>query len=467
MNAAAVAGQSSTSVNPLDSFISAANSAVQIISSANAAESTASPTTPASTSATATPAASSSAAAAHSSGLSSKNELIVIIVSIVVGLLLIGLITGCVICCCLRRRKRRRETARIHDEEVPAWRQPLNGRNNDFEEHHGAAPSMSQQPTVPLMGTAARPSTRDHPAYRPNDDPFADPIPPSPRRYAAPNSRPGLTDGMVPGAAAYLAEEKHQNRLRKSHSQSRSTSNSNLRDSYDAGVATNHPLPTSNDENRPPTPFGLMGFGNPTGRHNKHDTVDSGYGSQSNQQDPYRSIGEPYTNRHLQNIATDHPSTALYDTHNSGSPDSFGPTQRYTTPPQVPSRSPRRQSPAFAPTSEHPEYSGDSSSSGYHGRMPQHYDSHDSTDTSGSWRTSQMGGRENLPPTPPPNAPWEERQRRWSGENRERTYERSPRQSESLPRISQSGTPRRLRFSDFEEQPLNGGYREQGVGEAM
>ena len=76
-----------------------------------------------------------------------------------------------------------------------------------------------------------------------------------------------------------------------------------------------------------------------------------------------------------------------------------------------------------------------------------------------SWRSTQM--------QPPPAAPWEDRERRYSaGSGGARRYSGSPRAS-----LSGAGTPtagRRLRFSDVDlEEPGRNVRFSQGVGEAM
>ena len=55
------------------------------------------------------------------------------------------------------------------------------------------------------MAAAAAPDMAEHPAFRnSHENPFV-PVPPAPRR-TAPNSRPGLTDGTVPGQEPFVSE---------------------------------------------------------------------------------------------------------------------------------------------------------------------------------------------------------------------------------------------------------------------
>ena len=281
---------------------------------------------------------------------------------------------------------------------------------------------MSQQPTVPLMGTAARPTTEEHPAYR-HENPFV-PVPP-PSRKTAPNARVGLTDGMVHGDPAYIPDRSPPRRLRKSISQSRSTSAVGLNDVYNDGH-TREPLPTHQGGGRPPTP---LGFGALLGE--THHTNSSHYDAR------YTGIGEPYSDQHVSHLNNANPSTDLRNSPYEAIPNHF---VAQSTP---------------SSSEQHGMYSYDSSGSG-----------NTSLD---SWRTSQMGPQV---PTPPPNAPWEDRERRWSGENRVRSYSQSPKfgvtaaPGQRLSGTSPGGNGRRLRFSDFEGQPLRGtGY--SGVGEAL
>ncbi|MCJ1407632.1 hypothetical protein MMC19_001703 [Ptychographa xylographoides] len=234
-------GISAQSTNPLNVFISLAGSAATAVQSAEAAQTTAASTSSTPSSASSTAASTSAAAAATSSaaaaaatgGLSTQTKLDIIIPVVVIGVLALLLLALCIFCCLRKRRRSRRVQTPVRDEEVTNWRRPNNpGRVYDGVDSRGQVP-MSQQPTVPLMTAAGpssnRPYTADHPAYR-HENPFV-PVPPSPRR-TAPNSRAGLTDGMVVGAPAYVDSANSNQRLHKSRSMSRSTSGVGLNDGY-------------------------------------------------------------------------------------------------------------------------------------------------------------------------------------------------------------------------------------------
>ena len=293
---------------------------------------------------------------------------------------------------------------------------------------------MSQQPTVPLMAAVGgRPSTQDHPAYR-QENPFV-PVPPLPRK-SAPNSRPGLTDGTIAGADAYVgAPRSPGGRLRKSSSRSRSSSDTGLNNSYNGYRDDRTSLPSYKEPNHSSTPFGLSGTSGPY----------NGQGPDHR----YNVIGQPYSDMHVHHLVNDKPSHALHEAPYVA-PDPIQP--RYSTPPMVPSRSPHRRN--------HISDSTYNSSS-----TPSDLTSNTSGSGSGeSWRTSQMA------PSPQrPHAPWDDREHRWSGSNREGSYSKSPRQSMSnTPRPSLNGQQKRLRFSDFEHHDVDENHRySQGVGQAM
>ena len=477
-----------TTSNPLNDFIGAAGAAASVVNSVNSAESSptsSSSSTSSSPSTTAAPApaatsASHAAAAAHH-GLSEGAKIGIIVGCIVGGLLLLALLGLC--CCCLFRRRRhskRRTTATpVEDEEVKSWKAPINpGRHysNYSPAQRGEVP-LEQSPTVPLMAAVAAehhvhnekaPSLSQHPAMRQNENPFV-PEPPSPRR-TAPNSRAGLTDGMVPGAAAYVVPEKQ--RLRKSSSRSRSSSETRPHSSG---------LPTHNDANRPPTPFGLTGFGEPAGHTIHHDASP-----------PYSGIGQPYEAQHVQNLQVDAPSTELqHSLHNrqvipgaafaNDNHPKYRNSRGYTTPPEVPSRSPNREN---------------------RGSMlaDSIYDSELSTTTASNSSGERYQGQ--IDPYQPaqrePVAPWEQHQKRFSNSpqssprvaapppipweesefniNARKYQSHSPRQSGQYasgdgrrrssrsPATSINGQPRRLRFEDLQaDNRASGGYT--GVGQ--
>ncbi|CAD6572976.1 MAG: hypothetical protein ASARMPREDX12_005615 [Alectoria sarmentosa] len=477
-----------TTSNPLNNFIGAANAAASVVKSANSAES--SPTSSSSstavspsTTATSAPAATSAshvAAAAHH-GLS-EGAKIGIIVGCVVGAVVLLALLGLCCCCLLRRRRRskRHTTATpVQDEEVKSWKSPINpGRHysNYSPAQNGQAPT-EQSPTVPLMAAAAAehhvhdekaPSLSQHPAMRHQENPFV-PEPPSPRR-TAPNSRAGLTDGMVPGAAAYVVLEKQ--RLRKSSSRSRSNSDTRPQSSG---------LPTHNDANRPATPFGLTGFGEPAGH-----TIHSGASP------PYSGIGQPYEDQHVQNLRVDAPSRELQHSMQnrqviSGAAfsDDNHPKYRnsrgYTTPPEVPSHSPNRDNRAsmLADSSYDSELStttaSNSSGERYQGQIDPYRPAQ--RETIAPWEQHQKRFSNSPQSSPrvaaPPPIPWEESE---FNINARKHQSHSPRQSGQYtsgdgrrrssrsPATSINGQPRRLRFEDLQaDNRASGAYT--GVGQ--
>ena len=312
------------------------------------------------------------------------------------------------------------------------------------------------------------PSLSQHPAMRQHENPFVPELP-SPRR-TAPNSRAGLTDGMVPGAAAYVIPEKQ--RLRKSSSRSRSHSGSRSQSSG---------LPTHNDANRPPTPFGLTGFGEPAG-HTIHHGASP----------PYSGIGQPYEDQHVQNLKADAPSRELQhsiqnrevipgaafadDNH-----PKFRNSRGYSTPPEVPSRSPNRdnRTSILADSSHDSELSTTTASNSSGERYLSQIDPYQPAqhETIAPWEQHQKRFSNSPQSSPrvavPPPIPWEESE---YNINARKYQSHSPRQSGQYPsgdgrrRSSRSpatsinGQPRRLRFEDLQaDNRTSGGYA--GVGQ--
>jgi len=434
-SAAGVVGQaSSSSAIPLNNFIDAAHSAASAASSANAKQTTSSSSSSTSASSTsAAPTSSPSVAAAKSSG-SNTGLIVGLVVGIIAALLLGILIT--LLCCCLarRRRRRRNHTAEpVHDEEIKTWRsdQPANpGRTYSPPFQHNRDHITEQQPLVPSMATAASPSMAEHPAHR-HENPFV-PVPPSPRR-GAPNSRPGLTDGTIPGADPYIVPPfTERSRVRgggilNAASRSRSRSRSNT----DSTPSSNLPIQSTSAQSTPPT--------QPT-------TTPSSA--------PLSGIGQPYEDMHVHVLQTDEPSRELRNSLNAREP-----IQRYTTPPQVPSRSPHRRSGAFADSydSSTTTNSGSGSGEDLYAGVPKWEQSHN--------RYSNSPTMMQAPPVP-----WEGRERRQSHSPRQSRDLGNRRMGSRSPATSINGQPRRLRFSDVQAPQSaahgNQGYS-HGVGEAM
>lgn len=477
-SATSALGQTTTSSNALNNFINGVNSAVGIINSASASATTAAATKPSSSSVSPTSESSSSvspsvsssspsptqapATAASHDGSDSHRTLIIAVVCGVIGALLLGLIFG--LCCCwlLRRRRRHDQKNRaitpITDDEVNSWKngQVRNPGRTYIPSQYGRLPDMEEQPMVApaVVPRGHTPNLDQHPAYR-HENPFV-PVPPSPRR-TAPNSRSGLTDGTIPGDEPYvtLVGDPEKQRLR-SRSRSHSRSRLNAEDG----------LPTHNTADRPPTPFGLSG------------------------------IGQPYEDMHVHVLQHDPPSKELRQSLNNRDPVSpvqRDPTPGYSTPPEVPSRSPRRSgqytdSP-YNTSSETGSYTGSGSDDYRASYAParnipqaQPYSDHPRTQTQfvpQPQHPSNLPNRYSNSPTAiqPPPVPWAQdatAQRRQSPTRSSAEWAESGRRASRSPATSINGQPRRLRFSDLQATPTStthGGWEERygpaGVGEAL
>ncbi|KAL8736281.1 MAG: hypothetical protein Q9166_000436 [cf. Caloplaca sp. 2 TL-2023] len=460
--------QASTTANPLNEFIGAINSAVPVINSANAKETPPSSSSSSSSSSSTSPTqaavtSASPSAAPHHSGIN-RTTLIVAVVCAVVGALLIALLVGlCCWCLARRRRRRRRNSANQPiDDEVKTWRshepkQP--GR--DYSPHRTSrVASMEQQPMIPPAAKAPD-MQQQHPALRNNnaENPFV-PVPPSPRRQA-PNSRAGLTDGNVPGAAPYVlpAEAQPLHKIR-------SRSNSRPRN------ASNPALATTNTTSRPSTPFGLSG------------------------------IGQPYEDMHVHVLQTDHPSRELRQSLHNREPVNSPPSEpihRYDTPPTGAA--------SHKPLSQHPHCSSINTAT----NSTVETSSTEGSSSADDWRynkasttfggippweqrqnrysnsPSSSAGQNNMPAAPP--IPWQDREARYQSPshsprqsrdwkrgsstptgNGGSGYVEGARRNSRSPATSINGQPRRLRFSDLQADDMvyGGGYRHsQGVGEAL
>ena len=511
-----------TTGNPLNDFVSAAGSAAGVITSINAQQ-----TTPSSSSATPTSSSSSTAAASPtassaptSSGISKRNE-IIIIVCVVVGVVLLAAILGGLLCCCLRRRRRNRAVTPIQDEEIKHWRsneKPSSpGRNYEPVYQQGQVPSMQQQPTVPDMALMSGAHTEPYKSARP-ENPFV-PVPPSPRR-SAPNSRVGLTDGMVPGAEPFLgaaagagvgaaaarhgrdrSNESEKRPLRSSMSHSRTSSRSGLNDTYDGQPPlpiysktdlSSHPnttLPSHPTTHNPPSPYAPVP-------------------SAENPHSPYSlsGIGRPYEDMHVHVLQGEEPSHELRNSlqnrdpiHNPDYLAERNTHARNSLPapkrPLIPGRSPNR-SPHRSPFTDYAYNSHSSADTTDSRSSPEWHDapivpSTTTTITGGAggpkpWTRRQYNSSQGSSPTMPPSIPWESSSSSGSSgrvptvattqpwTDRERRKSRSPRQSMNVARDkSQPGTAKRLRFSDVQtEREYHDDYsgrtgHPRGVGEAM
>lgn len=424
LSASYVLGQAATpTVNPLNEFIGAANSAASVINSAHAQE------TIAAASASSVSASAALAAAAASTSPSStslakpsnshRNMIIAIVCGVIGALILLAILLG--ICCILRRHGRRRRRSKkevmVDDDEKTVHQHhsnpPLNpGRTyTPVPQNRGFA---NTKPTVPLLATTGM----THHASPPNENPFV-PVPPSPRKPAYSNSpvidttpRDSYHDAYAygPHEASSAAQPFIAGAAPIHTATPRSRSNSRPR----SGVGP--PLAATAD--RPATPFGL------------------------------NRIGQPYDDMHVHVLQTDAPSADLRR--------SLYERELLPRPPQVPSRSPARQSAGVMETS----YQSSTSNS--------------STTNSGSeedWRRSQAGAANSWTPTstrysdgssgtvlPAPPVPWDH------GQPRRHSGDRSPRMAmgpgaqgrwtaghdRQESGTSINGQPRRLRFSDLQ-----------------
>lgn len=466
-NIGIVAGQTAaTTSNPLNDFIGAAGAAASVVRSA-ASKETPSSTSSSSSAPSATPppaaATPSHSAAPTHHGLSSGAK-IGIIVGCIVGALLILAILG-LLCCCLirRRRKRRRSATPVVEREAQPWKSPINpGRHysNYTPAQQGHIP-MEQSPTVPLMAAAATephrathsqaPSLSQHPAMRQGpENPFV-PVPPSPRRTVS-SSRNGSKDAWAMGGEPNILPEKQ-------HLQGHSRSRSNSR-------PLSGPLPTHADTNRPPTPFGLSGFGTPTGQK-IHDSKGAS--------PPYSGIGQPYEDMHVHVLQTDAPSRELRQSlkaketagvpttaYDSDEHTKFRNSRGYSTPPEVPSRSPHREKRAsmFADSSYESSLGTTTPSNSSGEQYPPGTDPYSLTqrESMAPWeqhqhRFSNTPRHSNQMTAPP--IPWEDsehdvhHQRRQSHSPRQSAQYDGRRRSSQSPATSINGQPRRLRFEDL------------------
>ena len=268
------------------------------------------------------------------------------------------------------------------------------------------------------------------------ENPFV-PRPPSPRR-STPSSRAGPTEALAAGAIPETGPLRDHS---ESRSQSRPRSGG---------------LPTHNDRDRPPTPFGLSGIGQPYEDMHVHHLV-TDPPSQDLQQSP-RGHEAPLASGALGGAAeaaasSNHPH---HETRRS---------RGYATPPEVPSRSPNRA-----------------------GRNPAQLVANSSFDSSISSTTrDSSSGTEQYQHRPDPYAPaqhaqiapWESHHSRFSQSppvsatnmapppkpwsdpdyvHHQRRQSHSPRQSlqydgrrkSRSPATSINGQPRRLRFEDLQ-----------------
>ena len=484
----ALAAASTALGQSLGDFLGGVNSAVEIIQSASASAAAAAATASSASSPSPTAASSSSPSASQTSptsspsatpapakpGSSNKNLIIAVVCAVVGALLLALILLG--LCCCLMRRRRKARKNRITapppaDDEIHSWNseKPQNPGRTYIPSQYGRVSSTEHLPMIPPTAAGGTHSGT-HPAYRP-ENPFV-PVPPSPRR-SAPNSRSGLTDGMVPADAPYVVRmaEPERQRLRsrsRSHSHSRSTTATDM---------ASGGLPKRADADRPSTPFGLSG------------------------------IGQPYEDRHVHVLQNEAPSQTLRQSLNTHDPlmsaQPHNNTAGYITPPNVAGHPSRRsyqstESPYTTASDGTSSTASEEYRASYapaisvpHSQPYSHRLNFDppvqQQQPQQSQYTSQLqkfppgNGHHSSSPTGmhPPPIPWSEptEQRRQSPTRTSAQWAESGRRASRSPATSINGQPRRLRFSDIQASPASPGawdsrYRHSsqaygGVGEAM
>ena len=307
--------------------------------------------------------------------------------------------------------------------------------HHDASDHHNA-PRPNDAPS----SSNAYPSSSRHDGLSVHND--ADPssgldtLPSSNRPTSG--SHQGMAAGAggaaVAGAAAYGVHQ-HEEKKRRSASRSRSRSRTRPR----SGT-----LPTRNDADRPPTPFGLSG------------------------------IGQPYEDMHVHVLQNEAPSSELQrslnrreETFTGGAPSNRN-SRGYSNPPMVPSRSPNRRSSLPIDSSVHSSYSNNETSSNSGGeqysRVNDPYQPatpHRASAYVPPWEqhTPRYSGA--TPPTSagivPPPVPWDStdyaQQRRHSHSPRQ-SMDGSGRRHSRSPATSINGQPRRLRFEDLQPEQV-------------
>ncbi|EHY55502.1 hypothetical protein ABEF92_000998 [Exophiala dermatitidis] len=147
---------------------------------------------------------SSAAAAASKSGSGNHGHKLAIILGCVLGALALGMTILTVLICHKRRphgQSPRHRALSPGDDEVEGWRLNRPSTLLSQESMDTLRRGSGLQGAAPLMS--------EHPAFRnsgEHENPFV-PIIPPPRR-TAPNSRPGLTDGVVPGDDPFVMKKE-------------------------------------------------------------------------------------------------------------------------------------------------------------------------------------------------------------------------------------------------------------------
>ena len=361
--------------------------------------------------------------------------------------------------------------------------------DHGYDHHYGRDAAIAAAGGAAAYEAGKHRSTHDHSSHGHTSANAANPFTPAPPPSRKPVPQPdhAFMAAIPPTAIA----EKHR---RRNGSRSRSRSSSRPKSGI---LASDGGLPTHNNADRPPTPFGLNAFGQTS--EDKH--------AQTSQIDPPSAEQRRSLHEHEMNPPGLSSSVGAVVGHEN---DRHGRNSRgYETPPEIPSRSPNRESKRPTPWADNQNSSSystattttNSTSAGE--EYQQGYDPYSPANI----RRSQ---REALPP-------WEQHQYRYSGNStpptsatmvtppvpwvdgseytpRPRRNSHSPRQSMSndgrrksrSPATGINGQPRRLRFEDLQSSSSDqsnrsheqygadeddDGYNHvrwsQGVGEAM
>ena len=347
-------------------------------------------------------------------------------------------------------------------------------RDHHHHHHHAGAPyPVSNVPVTPTN----RNGLGSHPGDGYNNNLNA--LPSTNRTSSASSNNLGgagagaaTASAATASSASYGPQRSEENKHLRNDSGSRSRSHSR------------HPsggLPTHNDANRPPTPFGLSGIGQPYESMHVHVLQN---------ESPSRELRRSFPSRENTPLATGTNDDSGY------AKDPYG--RGHVTTPQVPSRSPHRDGQARISTNNSyesflsNEASTSSNSEQYQATTDPYQPAHPNRGIVAPWehRPRYSG----TPPTSasinPPPVPWET-----DDYQRQRRHSHSPRQSRGSfdangRRVSQSpgavginGQPRRLRFEDLQAGNNNSSYPgtnqrdsyddydhirwSQGVGEAL
>jgi hypothetical protein len=152
-------------------------------------------------------AATSSTASSSATSGSHHNTLATVLGSVLGALALSLLLLALVLICCRRHRRKTRSQRAIlpGDEDIDSRR----GNGGHGSPQTGFLGTHATSGADHSMAAAAAPDMAEHPAFRnSHENPFV-PVPPPPRR-TAPNSKVGLTDGIVPRQEPFISGKGRQ-----------------------------------------------------------------------------------------------------------------------------------------------------------------------------------------------------------------------------------------------------------------